>query len=335
MIRTRAPLRDRITGLSAARRAPLIFVMAGLVFSAIDSLTKALVADVPVIDAVWGRYLTFVVVMVVVAGRNHPRRLFVTSRLGTQIARGLAMSAVTTSFFFALSVLPLAEVTTLSSITPLIVVCLAGPMLGERVHRSAVIGAAVGFGGVLILIGIDPGHFDPAMLAPLGAALAYSIFSLLTRALRAERPDVTLFYAGAVGLAVASVLFVFVPTTSSPTPVEWAAIAFVGVGGLSAHRLLVAAYRWGRASDLAPLGYLGLVWAFVIGAIVFGEQVQLRALIGAGAIAVGGIVALRGAPDEERDILQTSVDFDVSAEFGDGMSPDQNEVAAGAVDSAM
>ena len=50
----------------------------------------------------------------------------------------------------------------------------------------------------------------------------------------------------------------------------WAGV--VGLGALTGHRLLVAAYRWGRASDLAPLGYLTLVWSFLVGTILFGDR---------------------------------------------------------------
>jgi drug/metabolite transporter (DMT)-like permease len=77
---------------------------------------------------------------------------------------------------------------------------------------------------------------------------------------------------------------------------------------VTGHRLLVAAYRWGRASDLAPLGYLSLVWSFLIGAMIFHEAVQVRAVIGALAIAVGGAVTLR-AGSGDHDPVPASVDY--------------------------
>lgn len=301
--------RSWLAGLTPSRRGALIFIGAGLVFVGTDSLTKSLVANLPVVDVVFGRHITYLAAVLVLAGRSHPRRLLVTSRLGIQVARGLAMFGATATFFLALSLLPLAEVSTLSSTTPLIVIGLAGPLLGERVTRSALAGALVGFAGVLVLVGVDPSHLDASMLVPLGTACSFALFSLLTRELRSERPDVTLFYSGLVGMAAASVLFVIVPTSTSPQLWQWVAIGVVGLTAVTGHRLLVAAYRWGRASDLAPLGYLSLVWSFLIAAIVFGEPVQLRTLVGAAAIAVGGIVALRSTLAEERDIPQTSVDY--------------------------
>lgn len=305
----RSGLDARLSSLSPARRGAFLFVCAGLVFVGTDALTKSLVASLPVVDVIWGRHLMYVAAVLILAGRNHPRRLLVTSRLRTQVARGLAMFGATASFFFALSLLPLATVSTLSSTTPFIIIGLAGPLLGERVTRSALVGALVGFAGVLVLVGVDPSHLDVSMLVPLGTACSFALFSLLTRELRSERPDVTLFYSGLVGMAAATALFVVVPTSTSPQPWQWLAIGVVGLTALTGHRLLVAAYSWGRASDLAPLGYLTLIWSFLIGMIVFGEPLQVRTLVGAAAIAVGGIVALLSTPAEEREIIQTSVDY--------------------------
>jgi drug/metabolite transporter (DMT)-like permease len=260
------------------------------------------------VDVVFGRHITYLLAVILLAGRTRPQSLFATARLGTQVLRGLAMFVSTATFFLALSLLPLAEVSTLASTTPLIVVALAGPLLGERVTRSAILGTVVGFGGVVALIGINLGELDPAMFVPLATAGSFAIFSMLTRLLRAEQPQVTLFYSGLVGMIAASVLFVVVHTPTTPEPLQWAAIGVIGLMALAGHRLLVEAYRVGRASDLAPLGYLGLVWAFLNGAILFGEPVELRAVVGATAIAVGGVLALRSGSGD-RDLSQASVDY--------------------------
>jgi drug/metabolite transporter (DMT)-like permease len=304
----RGTVASRLAGLSTARRAALIFVVAGLVFSLTDAITKSLVSNLPVVDVVFGRHVTYLVAVIVLAGRTRPLSLFATARLRTQVLRGLAMFVSTATFFLALSLLPLAEVSTLASTTPLIIVALAGPLLGERVTRSAVLGALVGFGGVVALIGVDLGALDPAMFVPLATAASFAIFSMLTRVLRAERPEVTLFYSGLVGMIAAAVLFVVIHTPTTPRPLEWAAIGVIGLTALTGHRLLVEAYRIGRASDLAPLGYLGLVWAFLNGAIIFGEPVELRAIIGAALIAIGGVLALRSSSGDG-DLSQTSVDY--------------------------
>jgi drug/metabolite transporter (DMT)-like permease len=297
-----------LAALSPARRGALIFIVAGLVFTATDSLTKSLVSNVPVADVIWGRHIAYLVAVVVFAGRRQPRKLLVTARRGSQVVRGIVMFGSTASFFLSLSLLPLAEVSTLASTTPLIIVGLASPILGERVARSAIAGALIGFAGVVILVGIDPTHFDLAHLVPLGAATSYAMFSLLTRVLHAEPPAVTLFYSGLISMIAATVLFAIAPRDPLPSALQWAGIGVVGLTSLTGHRLLVGAYRWGRASDLAPLGYLTLVWSFLSGAFIFGEPIQPNAVVGAIAISIGGFIALRSAAGADREV-PVSVDF--------------------------
>lgn len=300
--------RRGLAALPDSRRGALIFVVASLVFVATDSLTKSLVSDLPVVDVIFGRHVAYLAILVVAFGRMRPRRLLVTQRPLTHVARGLTMFGATASFFLSLSLLPLAETSTLASTTPLWIVALAGPVLGERVARAAILGTIIGFAGVVTMIGLDLARLDAAVLIPLGTALSYAFFSILTRKLRAEDPEVTMFYSGLVGLVAAAVLFVIVPVAHGPEPSQWAAISLVGLSALLGHRLLVAAYRWGRASDLAPLGYLSLVFSFISGAILFGEPVEARAVIGAVAIAGGGLITVRAASDEDEP-PPTSVDY--------------------------
>jgi drug/metabolite transporter (DMT)-like permease len=134
---------------------------------------------------------------------------------------------------------------------------------------------------------------------------------------------VTLFYSGLVGLIASSILFVAVPTTTAPLPWQWAAIGVVGLSALTGHRILVAAYHWGRASDLAPLGYLSVLWSFLSGAILFREPVEPRAVAGALAIAFGGVVTFRAGP---ADLEQTPS----SVDYGDPIDLDGNDPLVGA-----
>jgi drug/metabolite transporter (DMT)-like permease len=319
----RTGVRERIATLSPARRGALIFLGSGLVFAGTDALTKSLVSNIPVVDVIFGRHLTYLIALVLLAGRTRPRRLLVTRQPWTQLARGLTAFGAAASFFLSLSLLPLAVVSTLASTTPLWIVALAGPLLGERIQRAAVLGTVVGFGGVIAMIGIDAGSFDAALLVPLATALSYALFSMLTRKLRTDDPDVTMFYSGLVGLVAATCLFVVVPAGPALEIGQWLAIGAVGLSALLAHRILVAAYRWGRASDLAPLGYVNLIWSFIIGAVVFNEPVQAREVIGAVAIATGGAIALRASSDDEEP-ASTSADL---GELAD-LEPEPRRTAA-------
>jgi drug/metabolite transporter (DMT)-like permease len=292
------------------------------VFICCDSLAKVLVSDVPLIPVLVGRNLAYVVAVVVLMGGRSPRRLLRTARPRRQLARGLLMFASTAIWFWGLSLLPLAEMSTLSSTAPLITVTLAGPFLGERVTRTAVLGAAIGFVGVLLMVGLDPAHLEVAILLPLANAAILAVFYLLTRDLRDEPPAVTMFWSGLIPLLASGLLFATVSSERMPTSLEWAGIAGLGLLALLAHRLLVAAYRWGRASALAPMGYLGVLWAFVVGALVFAEPATPQAIAGAIAIAAGGILALRDPAATDADTRAAAeyavpvVDADEAGPFG-------------------
>ena len=281
--------------LTSPARPALAYIAAGLVFASADTLVKALVSTVAPAEVVWGRSLVYVALLVILAGRTNPRRLLGTDALARQLLRAGSLFGATVCFFYALGELPLGQVSALASATPLIVVAVAGPLLGERVSPLAVLGAIIGFIGVVILVGGDLSGVSLATLLPLGTAAFFAAFSVLSRSLRGEDQYVTLFYTGAGMLGLATGFRAIAPTGEPPTPLLWLAIGGVGVCSLLGHRLIVLAYRDGRASDLAPLGYLGLVWAFAIGFVVFSEPLVPSMLVGAAAIAAGGVLAYRAS----------------------------------------
>lgn len=285
-------------------------------FIAADTLTKGLVANAPVVDVIFGRHLVAFVAVLLLAGRGRPRRrLLVTRRPGLQLVRGVAMFGTTVIFFLSLAILPIGTVSALSNTNPLIVLLLAGPLLGERVSRTAVAGGIIGFAGVLAITGVDVSTFDARMLVPLSFGFVYAVFSILSRFLREDDADVTVFWSAVVCLVAGTLLVLLVPTPTTPDPVQWLGIALLGVMALTGHWLLVAAFRRTPASDLAPLGYIGVLWSFIVGATIFGEAVEPGPILGAVLIAAGGILALRSASAEDELIASPALDRGDSADL--------------------
>lgn len=319
-----------LEGLSPDQRGALIYLATSLVFICTDSLAKVVVSSMPLIPVLFGRNLAYVVAVVILMGRGSPARLLRTSRLRAQVTRGLLMFGSTAAWFWGLSLLPIAEMSALSSTAPLMTIALAGPLLGERVSRAAVVGAIIGFGGVLVLVGVDGANVQLAMLLPLANAAILAVFFLLTRDLREEPASVTMFWSGVVPLAASTLLFVAIPSTGAVSPEGWLGIAVVGLMALAAHRPLVGAYRWGRASILAPMGYLGVLWAFLVGALVFSEPLTLQGVLGGLGIATGGIIALRASnanPDQQPTPASTVavpvLEADEAGPFGEAVTLDQ------------
>jgi drug/metabolite transporter (DMT)-like permease len=307
--------RERLAALSPIRRGVVIYIAAGLVFIVADTLTKFLVTDAPVVDVVFGRHLSAFVAVLILAGRRHPGRLLHPRRPGLQVVRGVLMFGTTVLFFLSLSLLPIGTVSALSNSNPLFVLLLAGPLLREKVSRLALGGAVIGFGGVLAITGLDATALDLRLLAPIAFALVYALFSILSRKLHGEDSDVTVFWSAVVCVVAGTAGVILVPSATSPDPGQWIGIGLLGLLALGGHWLLVGAFRLAPASDLAPLGYLGVLWSFVVGATIFGDPIMPRAILGAATIVAGGILALRSSTREDEALASPAIDRGESAEL--------------------
>ena len=305
---TASNARGRFALLSTQRRGLLIYVAAGLVFIAADTLTKFLVTDAPVVDVVFGRHLSAFLAVLVLAGWRKPGRLLRARRPGLQVVRGIAMFGTTVIFFVSLSLLPIGTVSALSNSNPLFVLLLAGPLLREKVSRLALVGSLLGFAGVLAITGLDVATLDVRLLAPISFALVYALFSILSRSLSREDADVTVFWSAVVCVVAGTASVVIVPTATTPDLGQWVGIALLGLLALGGHWLLVGAFRLATASSLAPLGYLGVLWSFLVGAGIFGDPIVPRAALGALIIVAGGILALRSSTSEDQVMAAPAMD---------------------------
>jgi drug/metabolite transporter (DMT)-like permease len=292
----------RVAALTPARRGVLIYIAAGLVFIGADTLTKFLVADAPVVDVVFGRHLSAFAAVLLVTGVRGPRRLPRTNRVGLQLLRGGLMFATTVIFFLALALLPIGTVSALSNANPLFVMLLAGPLLRERVPTVGIVGSIIGFGGVLAITGLDVASLDLRLLVPIGFAVVFALFSIFSRSLRGDEAEVTVFWSALVCVIAGTAGVILFPSATVPDLGQWVGIGLLGVLATIGHWLLVSAFRLAPASDLAPLGYLGVLWSFVVGAVVFGDAMSPSAILGAATIVAGGLIALRSVGAEDAEI---------------------------------
>jgi drug/metabolite transporter (DMT)-like permease len=305
---TSAGARERFAALTPNRRGVLIYIAAGLVFIAADTLTKFLVTDAPVVDVVFGRHLSAFVAVLLVAGWRNPGRLLRARRPGFQLVRGIALFGTTVIFFYSLSLLPIGTVSALSNSSPLFVLLLAGPLLRERVPLPAVVGAVIGFAGVLAITGLDFASLDLRLLAPLAFAVVYALFSILSRSLHGEDSDVTVFWSAVVCVVAGTAGVLLFPSATTPQLGQWLGIGLLGLLALGGHWLLVGAFRLAPASDLAPLGYLGVLWSFLVGAFIFGDRIEAAAALGAATIVAGGVLAIRSVGGEDETVATPAID---------------------------
>lgn len=278
--------------MSDARPLAGIALLLGALFffAALDAIAKYVSQSVAIPLMVWGRYLVHFVLMAVLLGPRLGRRLIVTGRPVRQVVRALLLVGCTGFGFAALSRMPLAETTATAFTAPLIVALLAGPWLGERLGPGRWLAVATGFAGVL-LIARPGGTVTPDGLAfALAAATCYAAYQILTRQLAATENTLTmLFYTALVGTTAMSLALPWTWDGMLPSPASCGLIAVLGVLGACGHFLLTRAFRHAPASTLSPFLYLQMVWALLLGWLVFDHWPDALALAGTGVIVGSGV----------------------------------------------
>jgi len=281
---------------TSERRHPLIgvaFMLAALFcFAVLDTTGKYLSQRYPVGVLVWARYLVPAIVLGAVLWPRMRRDLLVTPRWRLQILRAALLAGVSFLIMGGLKTIPMAEGTSLFFVTPLIVTLLAGPVLGERVTAANWMLALFGFSGVLLIARPD-GHLPllPVLML-LGGSLLYALYQLATRKLApTERPLTTLYYTAVVGATLSSLALPAAAHSELPGPVDALLVVSLGVSGMAGHFLLIRAMAFAPASVLSPLIYVQLVWATLMGWLVFGDLPGASAVGGAGLIVVCGLAS--------------------------------------------
>ena len=272
-----------------------LLVAALLLFACMDATTKYLAArhDVPLIVAI--RYIVNCLLMVVLLAPTHGRRLVGTRRTGLVLVRAGCLAAASLLVGFALQRMPVAETTAITFLAPMLVVVAAGPLLGERIGAFGWAAVAAGFAGVLLVVRPGSGLEAAGIGFALCTVAANVGYQLLSRILvGSERTITLLFYTALVGAICFGIALPWVWEGRAPHGWELLLFLSLGVYGGVGHFLFTAAYRHAPASMLAPMTYLQLVWAGLLGWLVFGHVPDGVGIIGMGVIAASGLAIAVG-----------------------------------------
>lgn len=286
------PPSDRLS----PQRPPIPGVLAGIgllvvavaCFAVLDTTTKKVTAAVPLLMAVWFRYLFQAVFTTGLALQQHGRAVFQTRKPVLQAVRGLLMLLVTLMAFASLQFMPVGEFTAIVMTTPMLVTLLAAKLLDEHVSVFRVGLVLGGFVGTLLIIHPGAQKLGWFTLLPLGMVLANTGFQLLTSHLaRTENVLTIQVYTSWVGtLLVALPLYWF---WNSIADVHlWLSLMLMGAAGSVGHMLLVMAFKKAPAATLMPYMYLQIGFAMLGGWLIFHHIPETTALIGAALIALCG-----------------------------------------------
>jgi len=259
----------------------ILFLIATFLFALHDATSKCLIPFFAIPLLVWARFVVHLAIMLVAVAPSMGWAIVSTKRPWLMIFRALTLVGVSLLFQNALKAMPLAETTAIFFVTPLFVALLAGPLLGEKVRLRYWLATVAGFCGVLLIARPGGAVAGVGVAYALGSALCYAAYQILTRQLAATEPAMRLlFYTALVGTIALSLI---VPTYWSgqlPTLGQTLLITSLGINAGVGHFLLIRAFRETPASTLSPLLYVQLVWAMLLGLIVFGQFPDLPTTIG-------------------------------------------------------
>lgn len=270
----------------------IALMLAGIAaFAVMDALVKWLTASYPVPLIVTLRSWFGLPLMFLLVQFEGGIKALKTKRPLAHFTRYTLVFMLSFSFFWGLSQMKLIDAVALSFAAPIFSAALSVPLLKEAVgwHRWAGIG--IGFCGVLVMLRPGIGVFQWAALVVLGSALAYALLMITTRAFKSTESTAALILYPGLGMSLTGIViapFFWV----TPTLGDLGLFALAGMFGSVGILCLTHAFRLAPVAVVSPFEYSALIWATVLGFLMWGELPDALTLIGASIVAASGLYIL-------------------------------------------
>ncbi len=280
---------------SSQTKGMLFMVLALMLVPVGDTLTKLLTGVLLPLDLAFWRYVfqgVFITIAMLVM-----KQKFAASHFGLLALGGLTSGLTLLLLIGAFSVMPIATAIAIFFVEPLILTVLSVLLLGEKAGWRRYLAIAVGMCGALIVIRPNWAVFGWQVMLPLFAAFTFAVNMLVVRRIGPAMGALSIqfwFTLFAVALMGASLLGAqvigiqpwVIPNVSLNI---WAVLVLMGLIAAVAFLLLSQAFRMAPASTLAPLQYLEIVGAIILGYVVFGDFPDAMTWLGTGIILLSGI----------------------------------------------
>jgi drug/metabolite transporter (DMT)-like permease len=282
-------------------RGILWMVCTGLCFVAVTALVKYLDNAVPAAQAAFLRYLLGLVFLVPVWRAMRETRL-TRRQWGLFGARGFVHALAVICWFFAMTRIPIAEVTAMNYLAPVYVTLGAALFLGETLafRRILAIGAALVGAFIILRPGfreVNIGH-----IAMLGTALMFAGSYLIAKVTSGEVPASIVVAMLSITVTIGLLPFALAVWV---TPSLWALVVLFAVACFATlgHYTMTLAFSAAPLAVTQPVTFLQLVWAVTLGVVVFGEAIDVWVIVG-GVVIFGSVVflTLREAQLKRRNV---------------------------------
>ena len=268
----------------------IVLMIAGIAsFAVMDATIKWLTADYSVTQVVALRSWFGLPLLCFFALRGGGGlKALKTSRPQVHVGRYLLVLALSFSFFWALSQMKLVDAIAITFAAPIFITALSVPILKESVGMHRWVAISIGFCGVLVMLRPGMGVFQWSALAVIGSVLVYSLLMITTRAFKAVESTASLMLYPQLGMSLTGIIlapFFWV----TPDLKDMGLFAFAGIFGSLGVMFVTHAFRLGPAAVVSPFEYSALLWATLLGYMLWGELPDTMTLIGAGIVISSGL----------------------------------------------
>jgi len=218
-----------------------------------------------------------------------------THRLGQQVARNAVHYAAQFGWFFALTLIPIAQVVAIEFTMPIWTALLAVAFLGERLGPARVVAVALGVVGVALIVRPGLEHVDPGQLIALAAAVGFAISMILVKSLTRSDSTVTIIFwmlvvQSVIGIVPAALVW------RTPTAAVWPWIVVIALCGTYSHFCMTQALRHAEATMIVPMDFLRVPLTAAAGWLVYGERIDAFSVAGAALILFANLLNVRRPP---------------------------------------
>lgn len=289
--RVSAPGRTAFAALSPNARGAVWIVIAGFFFTIMTALIKQIGDTIPVVQILMFRQITMTCTVLPVLISGYPA-ILKTNHLPLHLARVCMAVIAMVCGFTAFVHLPLAEATAISFAKSLFVTLLALIFLHEVAGPRRWFAVLLGFIGVLVMVKPDADGFNMySLLAVAGAAAAATVMVIIRKVSQYDRPVTILSYQ-----AIMVGIIMIVPTIYfwvTPTLEQWGIMFAIGLLSVVGQLCNIQGFKEGEASAVAPMDYSRLVFATIIGFVIFLELPDVTTLVGAALICATSFYTVR------------------------------------------
>ncbi|MFN3209584.1 MAG: DMT family transporter [Roseovarius sp.] len=223
--------------------------------------------------------LAVVMAFVLAQGRLHE---LATQKTGMHLLRNIFHFTGQNLWFFAITMIPLAQVFALEFTAPLWVLVLSPLMLGERMTRIRALAGVLGFVGILIVARPSPETLNIGTLAAAACAICFAgTYIFAKRLTRTESLACILFYMTVMQAVFGLICAGFDGDIALPSAVSLPWLIAIGMGGLTAHFCITSALALAPATLVSPIDFMRLPVIAIVGLLVYDEAVSVYVFIGA------------------------------------------------------